>query len=804
MRLKHKLVWIVFVLVIAVAVSGILYLNRLKKQALPRLEGELVLAGLENPVTVYRDEWGVPTLEAQCEDDLYRAVGYVMASDRLWQMDLLRRVTQGRLSEIFGKDFVETDLLMRTLRMTEKSLKILESTKNPDILTALESFSAGVNAYIETHRDKLPPEFVILGYKPEPWEPVHSANLIGYMAWDLTMPYSSEIILYKIGRKLGHDYYRELIPDITAQHSVVHEELSGADLPDIGAVLQDATQKLDRLGVVVFHGSNNWVVGPDRSETGAPLFANDMHLGLSSPGIWYPMHQYVSDGLHVSGVVLPGQPFVIAGHNERVAWGMTNVMVDDMDFYLEKVSDENPEFYEFKGEWKAFEIQKEKIPVKGEKPIEMSILFTHHGPVISDFKRTGDDVITMKWLGYDLSRELEGVYALNRADDWNDFREAARGFVSVSQNIAYADVDGNIGLQTCAGIPIRKKGDGLMVVPGWTGEYEWEGIVPFEERPYSFNPSTGTISSANNKTTDEAYPHHISYWYALHYRIDRIREMLNSKDKLSTRDFMRMHTDYQSVMVRDYLPGLLKVVHAHRGELTPSETGALNLLRTWSGSMEASEAAPAVFDHFYVTLVRNLFLDEMGDSLFTEYSRSSYLSRYAADKIWENHGGIWVDNIKTKGTKETLEDIIWMTFQDVVADLEDKLGNDPQSWEWGDLHTLALSHPLGSVKMLDRVFHLNGESYPVPGSFHTVCPFAYSLANPYSVNHGASQRHIYNLADWDKSYVILPTGSSGNPASPFYLNQTEMYLKGDYRKDFFTMNKVKESAKYILTFTNSR
>lgn len=803
MRLRNKLIAVVFVLILILIVGGLFYLNRIKNQALPSLNGEIAIAGLENPVTVYRDEFGVPVIEAHSERDLYRAVGYVMASDRLWQIDLLRRVTQGRLSEIFGKDFVETDLLMRTLRMTEKSLKILDSTENPDILTALEAFSAGVNDYIEAHQDKLPPEFIILGYEPESWKPVHSANLIGYMAWDLTMPYSAEIILHKIGQKLGDDYSRELIPDIAGQHAVVHEELSGADLPDIGAVFQKATQKLDQLGAIVFQGSNNWVAGPEKSESSAPLFANDMHLGLSSPGIWYPMHQYVSDGLHVTGVVLPGQPFVVAGHNERIAWGMTNVMVDDMDFYLEKVSDENPGFYEYKGEWKAFEIQKETIPVKGQEPVKKSVLFTHHGPVISDFKGTGEDVITMKWLGFDMSRELEGVYALNRANDWHDFREAAKGFITVSQNIAYADVEGNIGLQTCAGIPLRENWDGLMVVPGWTGEYEWEGIVPFEERPYSLNPSNGTVSSANNKTTDQAYPYHISYWYALHYRIDRIREMLNSKEKLTARDFMRMHTDYQSAMVQDFLPGLLQVIHAHREELSPAEASALNLLRTWSGSMEAHEAAPAVFDHFYVTLVRNLFHDEMGDSLFTEYTRSSYLSRYAVDKIWKNQGGIWVDNIETNGAEESLEDMIWITFQDVVADLGKKLGKDPDSWKWGKLHTLTLGHPLGSVKMLDRVFHLNRGPYPAPGSFHTVCPYAYSLANPYHVNHGASHRHIYNLADWDKSYVILPTGTSGNPASPFYLDQTDMYLNGDYRQDIFTMDKVRETAKYKLTLRDN-
>jgi penicillin G amidase len=798
MRLRNAIIIGVFLIVGLVLIGGSLYLNRIKKQALPVLEGELTLKGLEHPVVVYRDEFGVPTISAELETDLYRAVGYVMASDRLWQMDLLRRVTQGRLSEIFGEDFVDTDLLMRALRMTDKSEKIVSTIKNPEILPALEAFSEGVNQYIAEYKDKLPPEFIILGYKPEDWKPVHSANLIGYMAWDLTMPYSAEIILYKIGRKLGDEYYYSLIPEITGQTSTVHKGKENYSSLEWFDVFFNHADKLESLGLSVFSGSNNWVVNAGRSTTEAPLFANDMHLGLSSPGIWYPMHQHADGGVHVTGVVLPGQPFVVAGHNEKIAWGMTNVMVDDMDFFLEKVSDEKPGFYEFMGEWYSFEEQKEAISIKGGKTVEKTVLFTRHGPVISRFKKTGEDVISMKWLGYEISRELEAVYDLNRAQNWDEFRNAAKGFMAVSQNIAYTDVEGNIGLQTCAGIPVRKKGDGLHIVPGWTDEYEWTGVVPFEELPYSFNPSSGQVSSANNKTAGNDYPYHISYWYALHYRIDRIREMLNSKDRHSPRDFMEMHTDYQSKMVKDILPKLLKVVHDYRAELTSMEADALNLLRTWHGRMEQDHAAPAVFDQFFVSFVENVFLDEMGDSLYNEYTRSSYLARYAVDKLWKSGKSIWIDDIITSDRTETLPDIIWKSFRDAVDVLEVKLGKEPEHWEWGHIHTLTLGHPLGSVSLLDRVFNLNRGPFSVPGSFHTVSPYAYTLAHPYDVNHGASHRHIYNLADWDKSYVILPTGTSGNPASPFYLDQTEMYLNGDYRQDIFTIEKVQEKAKYRI------
>ncbi|MDD3807144.1 MAG: penicillin acylase family protein, partial [Candidatus Marinimicrobia bacterium] len=709
---------------------------------------------------------------------------------------LLRRVTQGRLAEIFGEDFVESDLLMRSLNMSQKSQQLLATLEDPQILSVLEDFCKGVNLYIESHREKLPPEFVLLGYTPDLWEPIHSANLIGYMAWDLTMPYLTEIILHKISKKLGNDYYQALLPDIGSQHAVVHEDLS-----NLGELFKKTSDQLESLGAVIFHGSNNWAVGPEKSVTGAPLFANDMHLGLSSPGIWYPMHHYVSGKLHVTGAALPGQPFIVAGHNEQIAWGMTNVMVDDMDFYLEKVSPENLEYYEYNGALEPFRVQKEKIFIKDSEPIEKTILFTRHGPVISHFKKTGDEVISMKWIGFEISHELEAVYALNRAENWQDFREAVKGFVAVSQNIAYADVDGNIGLQTCAGIPIRKKGDGAAVVPGWTSDYEWTGIVPFEELPYSYNPSHSMISSANNKTTYDDYPYHISYWYALHYRIDRIRELLNSKDKLSVQDFMAIQTDYKSLMVSDYLSMILQTIHHHKDKLTPLEESVFTLLNTWTGEMVHDEGAPAVFDHFYTRLVRNIFLDEMGDSLFTEYLQSTYLPRHAMEKIWKNGGGIWVDIITTEQTQETLSDIIWMTYQEVVTDLSSKLGKNVDKWEWGKIHTVTFSHPMGAVSILDNFFHLNRGPYPAPGSFHTVCPYGYSLTNPYSVNHSASQRHIYNLSDWDESFVVLPTGTSGIPASPFYLNQSEMYLRGEYRQDYFSPIKVKESARYIVTFT---
>jgi penicillin G amidase len=793
-----KIITGLLLLVLVLILGGWLFLHNLQTRALPELKGELVLNGLNEAVQVYRDEYGVPTIEAQNEQDLYYVTGYLMAQDRLWQMDLLRRVTLGRLSEIFGEDLVQTDLLLRALKMSDKSEKILASCKEHGVLDALEAFSAGVNDCIADLGKNLPPEFAILGYDPEPWKPLYSINLIGYMAWDLTMPYSTEIILHKIRQKLGDEYLQTLIPKLAAEKSVVHPELAKTDFA-WSDFLFEQKDILEKIGAQVFSGSNNWVAGPQKTESGKPLFANDMHLGYGSPGIWYPLHQYAADGLHVTGLVLPGQPFVIAGHNQRIAWGMTNVMVDDMDFFLEKTDEAHPDHYFYKDQWLPMEIQTETIAIKGGESVIKKIRRTHRGPIISEFKKLGEATVSMRWIGFDMSNELLSVYRLNRARNWDDFRQAARTFIAVSQNIAYADIEGNIGLQTCAGVPLRKKGDGLNVVPGWTDEYEWKGVVPFEELPYSYNPSSNIVASANNKTVDDDYPYHISYWFAANYRIDRIRQMLNNKAKLNSGDYMAMHTDFQSMMKSEYLPGILLILDGSRSQFSKSESEALALLKNWDGSCSADNAGAAVFEQLYVSLVENLLKDEMGDSLYKEYSSSSYLARWALRNIWNDKENKWIDDVQTKDRSESLEEIVTLSFRDAVNILTELMGSKTDNWQWGKIHTLTLKHPMGDVAILDKLLKLNRGPFEAPGSFHTASPFVYKLSQPYDVVHGPSHRHIYDLSDWDKSYVIIPTGASGIPASPFYLNQAEMYMNGQFRQDIFSIEKVKDAAAYHLS-----
>ena len=785
-------------LIIIVLIGGGLFVRSIATRGVPDYNTSLSLKNLKQEVVVRRDKFAVPHIIAKNEQDLYRAVGYVMAQDRLWQMDLLKRVTLGRLSEIFGKDLVDVDILMRALKMPDKS-KIILSNSDPKLILALECFSDGVNQFIDTHMDKLPPEFTILGVKPEPWNPEYSVNLIGYMAWDLTMPYSVETILHKIQKKVSAAKFKELLPDVPGRKTSIYSEFKNkvSEL-DLKNSLFAQTEILGKYGVTIFQGSNNWAVSGKKSVTGKPILANDMHLGLNAPGLWYQMHQVIEGELNVTGVVLPGQPFVVAGHNDKIAWGMTNVMVDDMDFYSEKINPDNPDQYEFMGEFKNFITQSETIKIKGGEEITKEIKFTHRGPVISKLKKIDGETISMRWVGNESSNEIRSIYLLNHAQNWKDFKNAVKTFTAASQNIVYADVDGNIGLYCCAGVPIRKKGDGLAIVPGWTDEYDWQGIVPFEQLPHSYNPESGYVSSANNKTAPNDYPYHISNWFALDYRIDRIREMLEEKEKLSVQDFQAIQGDFKSKLVEEFNPLILKNLDAI-DNMTDLEKQAFKALEQWDGILKKESSAATVFEMFFLNFVENLIKDELGQDLFHEYFKSSYLARYFVNNVAISGNSQWSDNISTKDTKETLADIVYLSFKNAVAQLSDKMGTNLDKWAWGNIHKLELNHPLGSVKILDKVFGFNSEPIEVGGSYHTVCPYRYNFTKPFAATHGPSQRHIYLPGSWDESLSIIPTGTCGVPASRHYCDQSKMYAGNQYHQDIFTMEETRKIADYTMT-----
>jgi penicillin G amidase len=794
MKILKKASLIFLLLVVVVLVVAIVFTQRLAKSGLPNYGQGAPLEGLLDEVTVIRDSLGIPHIYAQNEADMYKVTGYLMAQERIWQMDLLRRVTQGRLSEIFGEEYVKTDLLLRSLRFSEKSEKIMRKS-SPEVTAALAAFVTGVNAYLKENSDNLPFEFSVLGYKPEPWEAVHSLNLIGYMAWDLKAGWG-ELVLEDIASVVDSVRFAELLPDPAKSGPYVFNNAGKALLASNS--LQELS-KLEALGLDIFAGSNNWAVSGKKSATGKPLLANDMHLGFGIPGIWMQLHQQVKGSLNVSGLALPGQPMIIVGHNDSIAWGMTNTYVDNLDFYEEKTHPNDTNKYLLNGEWRDFEVREEIIKDKKGNEHRLHYRLNHRGPVVSNQVGYPDRVLTIRWVGDEESDEMRTIYLLNRADNWEEFREAFRSFRSISQNVAYADTRGNIGLYCCAGVPVRKR-DGLYsILPGTSDEYDWQGMIPFDELPYEYNPERGYVSSANNRTAPPEYPHHIGTWYSLPYRIERIREMLGSKDVLSKEDFQAMQNDFISVYSRLFLEYTLPVLEKS-GTMNETEREVFERLRNWNYELGSASVEATVSEYWSGFMIEALFRDELGEALFERLMAKTSLALNAFDQFLRKGNTAWADDIETEEA-EAAEDIVLRSYRKTIGYLQENLGKEMDTWKWGMVHALTLKHPVGEVEALNKIFNLNRGPLSVGGSSHTVSPYRYLFLEPGKIIHGASHRNIYDLADWDQSVSVIPTGNSGVPASEFYCDQTGMFVEGEYHADPFSDSSVQSAAYHVLRFT---
>ncbi|HOT17011.1 MAG TPA: penicillin acylase family protein [Bacteroidales bacterium] len=789
--LKITLVTIA-VLLAVVLLAGVIAVPALRKSGLPELNGEKSLSALTAEVKVIRDERGVPHIYASNEHDLYFMTGYITAQERLWQMDMVRHATQGRLSELFKRDMFETDIFLRALGMQEKSRMVLEK-EDPEILATLQAYADGVNAWITGCGKKLPPEFRILGYEPEPWTMVDITNIIGFIGWDLASSnLSNEISNYKLGMKLGAEKAAELIADWNLVDEVVFPDFKLDDkLTDKALKAVSSMEKLEELGIVTLSGSNNWAVSGSRSETGKPILSNDMHLGFNVPGFWLQVHQVIPGKLNVTGVLFPGEPFIIAGHNDRIAWGMTNLGVDDIDLFVETV-DSTGNNYLYNGEWLPFRDVEHTLKMTDDSSQTRVLRYTHHGPVISGMQNIDDVVLSMCWSGYDYSDEIKAVYLLNRAGNWDEFRTALSHFKSISQNFAYADVDGNIGLNTGGGVPVRK-GTGLLPRRGDTDEYEWKGYVPFELLPSSFNPEEGFISSANQRTVDSSYPFFISGEFSMPYRIMRIREMAGEKQVLGIEDFKRMITDNHSAYAKMLTPVILKGAEA-LSDPGETERKAIEELRVWNYAMDASLVAPTLFEFIRMEMAYQLLGDELDELYGAALGRQHDFYLYRLMK--EGPDG-WVDNVNTP-EEESLETIIARSISAALDTLTARYGEYGEQWQWGRIHTITLEHPMGGVKILDRVLKLNSDTYGVGGSYHTVEPYAFR--DNFKAHHGASERHIFNTADWDESLTVIPTGTSGIPGSPFYLSQTETYINNGFYSEPFSDAAVEAAKKYEMIF----
>ena len=751
------------------------------------VDGVVKLKGLDSEVKVYRDNWGVPHIYAENEDGLFFAQGYVQAQDRLWQMELHRRMGSGTLAEAFGEAALESDKFFRAIGLRRCAASSYRSL-NPAMQRVLQSYCQGVNAFISANKDNLPIEFTILGFKPADWAPTDSLAVSELIAWELGKNWEVELTRGRLVQKLGGEKAGQLLaPYPQTGPLVIPPELMASPLgTEVASGLQQVSDCL---------GSNNWVVDGQKTVSGKPLLANDPHLSVMMPSIWYETGLHGA-GFDVVGVSLPGCPLINIGRNRDISWGITNLPADTQDFYIEKLNPANGLQYEAKGEWKLLQVIEEEIKVRGRNEAEkLPVRLSRHGPLMDNVIKGLEQPLALQWTGYGNSRLLESVYRLDKAGNWEEFHDALQYWDAPSQNIVYADKDGNIGYQSTGMIPIRNKGQGTVPVPGWTGDYDWTGYIPYGELPVVLNPSTHFIATANNKVVSDNYSHFLTYDWSPPYRAQRITGLLKAKDKLSVEDFRDIQADIYDIPASLFTPYALQAKPS-----TEQETQALEILRKWDYNDRADSPAPAIYQVFYVKLLKNILQDKLGEPLFSDYLRamggSGDVHAIFMEGIMRDKDSAWFDDARTP-VRETRDDIVKRSLADALAELSGKFGPDPAKWQWGAIHATWFRHPLGRIPGLDAVFSLG--PVPTAGSRYTVNVAAFDYSNPYSVVALPSYRQIIDWSNPDKSLAMHTTGQSGLAFSPHYGDMLPKWLNMEYHTMLFSRADVEAQARAVLT-----
>ncbi len=750
------------------------------RSALPQLDGTIALRGLAARVTVARDGHGVPTIDAASLEDLFLAQGYVTAQDRLWQMDAMRRSAAGELAEVLGKEFVQHDREQRILGLRTAAEKGLEVSSAQD-RSHFEAYARGVNAYVESHRDRLPLEFRILGYSPRPWRPEDSILIAVQMVEELNHgPYKEALEREKILAKLGPELIADLYvnsswrdrppaaPPLTFKEGTrpTHSGADSAIVAGEGRSARRFTQLAQPVAdPLVVIGSNNWVVSGARTVSGKPLLSNDMHLGHQMPNLWYEAHLRCGS-LDVAGVTLPGMPYVIVGHNQRIAWGFTNIGPTVEDIYIETFNDHGQ--YLTPEGWKQPEHRRELIHVKGNPDVTVDVVITHHGPIITELVRGETRRLALRWTLYEGMRNP--FFEANSAQNWEEFRRAFSQFDAPGQNVVYADVDGNIGYQATGRVPIRAAGEGNLPVNGSDNAHEWVGYIPFEKLPSILNPPSGVIATANGRITPDGYPYSISTGWEAPWRTARIYCVLESGKKLSAADMLALQTDISSDWERYSAEGVVYAVD-HAKQASERVRQAAEILRGWDGRMTADSAAPTIAYGSRMELMRLLLEPKLGPAPADPGQQQPSLN-------WKTYRwpmqSVWLENILLHQPKRWLPEA-YANYDELLAAAVNAAVSGPEtprdlnSWKWGRVNAVEIQHPiLGEIPVLRRwtgpgVREQSGSGYTVQA---------------VTRHHGPSERMTVDLSNLDHSTLNLVTGEAGNFLSPYYMDQWNAWYEG--------------------------
>ena len=777
------LLWLVLLIVLAI-LGVVVYAYHAARSALPQLDGEIKVVGLANQVSVVRDSHGVPTIEAASLPELFFAQGYVTAQDRLWQMDVMRRFASGELSEILGDDTLKIDREQRILGLRAAAKKSLSLVSARDA-SYFDAYARGVNTFIDQHRDHLSIEFRILHYAPRPWQPEDSVVIANQMVKDLNFGYiydtlHREKILAKLGPDLTGDLYvnsswhdrpptvmREDLSQPDANASDSDDDDDDEDSPDNSVTRLTSPSVFSRIpeeGIPV-NGSNDWVVSGAHTVTGKPLLCDDMHLGHQMPNLWYEAHLR-SGSFDVAGVTLPGMPYVIVGHNQRIAWGFTNIGPAVTDLYIENFNPQGE--YQAPKTWLPPEHRTEIIHIKGKPDLTVDVKITRHGPIVSELIPGETRQLALRWTLYD------GLHIpffdVNSAQNWEEFQKAFSQLDAPGQNVVYADVDGNIGYHATGKVPIRAAGDGSLPVSGADDTHEWTSYIPFDKLPSIYNPPSGIIATANGRITPDKYQYPVSMEWEAPWRTARIYHILESGRQFSPADMLALQTDIHSESDQFVAERLVYAVD-HATKASARAKHAADLLRSWDGLMQASSAAPTITENSIRELRRLILEPKLGNSPADSKKDEESLS-------WKTYSwsmrSVWVENVLLHHPRRWLPDQ-FANYDELLAASVEAAVNDPlapkdlSTWRWGTFNAIEIEHPIfGKIPLL-RNWSAPGIQEQ-SGSGYTV--------KAVTRHHGPSERFTANLADLDHSTLNIVTGQGGNFLSPYYMDQWPAWYGG--------------------------
>ncbi len=773
MRILLRIIGLLILIVVLAAGAGYLWLST----SLPTVAGLLRLKGPGAEIVISRDALGIPRIAAQNAADALFGLGFVHAQDRLWQMEFQRRVGAGRMSELVGADALPIDKFMRTLGLYHLAEQSLEHM-SPDAKRLLDAYCAGVNAYIDAHNGALPPEFVLLRSTPEPWKPADSLVWGRLMGLQLSANWREKLLRARAAAKLAPDQVEDLWPTYpksapitmsarddlpTVRRASAAPEPSPSRLP--GAVIDRLLASIPPVAMPRL-ASNQWVVAGTRTASGKPLLANDPHLELDVPVLWY-MASIVAPDLEVTGVTVPGAPAVIVGHNRRIAWGLTTTSSDTTDLFIEKSQGDG---YLAPDGVKPFAVREEVIKVRGAPPVTIKVRSTRHGPIITDI--LGDDAdgellsLSAAFLQPD-DETFQALIGMNRAQNWDEFLAALKDFASPQQNISYADVDGHIGMVAPARVPVRKSGDGTVPRNGWTDEFDWTGWIPFDELPKVFDPPSGVIVNANNRLVADSYPHFLTANWPEGYRAQRILDLLGNRTGLAVHDMAAIQMDERDLAAVDLLPLLLKTP-----PVGPLETAAHKLLEGWDGSADPHKPQALIFNSWIEHLQRDLLTPWLGQGAkdFLD-PRPLFLTGVLGGRtLWCAPPG--------QPAPANCDAIAAQSLGETVADLAAHYGPNMAEWRWGVAHKATLDALLfGRIPFLDKATRLEA---PEGGDDFTVQRGAYRSRDMvgFATHYGPGYRGVYDLADLGASRFMIATGQSGNPLSSHWSDLFERWLAG--------------------------